>query len=161
MRANCRTRRAYDCRMAYNQRIADYVCEQLALGRGLRTIARDQVEGMPNESTLREWATNDAVVGAQYARARLAGNESDFELLDEWADEKPPTLENGAIDNGWNAWNRTRIDTKKWSLGKRQPGRYGDRTVVAGDPDAPLIPADPFAGLSVDELRAAIAALKR
>ena len=51
--------------MAYSQRIADYVCEQLSLGRGLRTIARDDpktvpaLEGigrMPNESTLRQWA---------------------------------------------------------------------------------------------------------
>ena len=149
MRAIRRTRRVYDRRMAFNQLIADYVCEQLALGRGLRTISRDDpkktpalegIERMPNESTLRQWAIDYAVVGAQYARARLLGNESDFEKLDEWAEEEPPRLESGAVDNGWNAWNRTRIDTKKWSLGKRQPGRYGDRTVVAGDPDAPLMP---------------------
>ena len=134
--------------MAHNAIIADYVCEQLALGRGLRAIARDDtrqvpaldgIECMPNESTLREWATNDAELGARYARARLIGNESDFEQLDEWASETPPKLESGAIDNGWNAWNRTRIDTKKWSLGKRQPGRYGDQLTLRGDGDAPLV----------------------
>ena len=76
---------------------------------------------------MRFWADNDADLAARYARARLKGNESDFERLDEWANEPPPRLENGAIDNGWNAWNRTRIDTTKWSLAKRQPGRYGDK----------------------------------
>ena len=125
--------------MAYNPIIIDYVCEQLALGRGLLSISKDKpadvpglegIEKLPNESVMRFWALNDADLSARYARARLIGNESDFERLDEWADEKPPKLENGAIDNGWNAWNRTRIDTKKWSLGKRQPGRYGDRVGV-------------------------------
>ena len=126
--------------MAFNQRIADYVCEQLALGRGLRTIARDQVEGMPNESVLRYWALENADLAAQYSRARLLGNESDFEQMDEWANEYPPTLENGAIDPGWVSWNKGRINARQWGLSKRQPGRYGDRTVLASDPDAPLMP---------------------
>ena len=156
--------------MAYSQRIADYVCEQLSLGRGLRTIARDDpkavpalegIDRMPNESTLRQWAIDDPALGAQYARARLLGNETDFEQMAEWASEYPPTLESGAIDNGWVSWNKLRINERQWGLAKRQPGRYGDRTVVAGDPDAPLIPPDPFSGLSVDELRAAIAALPK
>ena len=134
--------------MAYDPRIIDYVCDQLALGRGLLSISKDNpadvpgledIEKLPNESVMRYWAMNDADLSARYARARLIGNESDFERLDEWADEKPPKLENGAIDNGWNAWNRTRIDTKKWSLAKRQPGRFGDQLTLRGDGDAPLV----------------------
>ena len=122
--------------MVGNKRVIDYVVDQLALGRGLLSISKDKpqkipslngIEKMPNESTLRDWALRDEETGARYASARLLGNESDFERLDEWAEEKPPKLDNGAIDNGWNNWNRTRIDTKKWSLAKRQPGRYGDR----------------------------------
>lgn len=122
--------------MAFNPAIADYVCEQLAFGRGLLGISKDDpqtipglehLEKLPNESVMRFWADNDADLAARYARARLKGNESDFERLDEWANEPPPRLENGAIDNGWNAWNRTRIDTTKWSLAKRQPGRFGDK----------------------------------
>ena len=121
--------------MAFSQRVADYVCVELAKGRSLRAIARDKdkIEGMPDESNLREWAVTDPELGAQYARARLVGNESDFERLDEWANEKPPRLENGAVDNGWNNWNRTRIDTTKWSLAKRQPAKYGDKLELGGE----------------------------
>ena len=119
--------------MAYNAAIIDYVCDELAKGRGLKTISLDKIDGMPNESVLRYWANNDAELAARYARARLIGNDVDFEQIDEWAGEEPPTLENGAIDNGWNNWNRTRIDTRKWSLAKRQPGRFGDKLEIAGE----------------------------
>ena len=113
--------------MAYNQAIADYVCEQLALGRGLRTIARDKREGMPAESTLRLWAIDNADLAARYARARMVGNEMDFEKLDEWANQEPPRGLDGKVDNGWVQWNKVRIDSRHWDLAKRQPGKYGDK----------------------------------
>ena len=125
--------------MAYNPIIIDYVCDQLALGRGLLSISKDNpadvpgledLDKLPNESVMRYWALNDNELAARYARARLIGNESDFERLHEWANEMPPRLENGAIDNGWNTWNRNRIEAKKWELSKRQPGRFGDRVGV-------------------------------
>ena len=136
--------------MAFNQLIADYVCEQLALGRGLRTIARDEpgktralegIDRMPNESTLRQWAIDDPMLGARYSRARLLGNESDFEQMDEWSGETPSMLENGAIDPGWVAWNKLRINTRQWGLAKRQPGRYGDKVEheVVGNADKPVV----------------------
>lgn len=40
---------------------------------------------------------------------------------------------------------RLRIDSRKWLLAKLAPKKYGDRTVIAGDPDAPII--DPKAEL--------------
>ena len=113
--------------MAYNQAIADYVCEQLAMGRGLRTIARDQLEGMPNESNLRQWAIDSAELGARYARARMIGNETDFEQIDEWANQEPPRGPDGKVDSGWVQWNKVRIDSRHWDLAKRQPGRFGDK----------------------------------
>jgi hypothetical protein len=40
---------------------------------------------------------------------------------------------------------RLRVDTRKWLMSKLAPKKYGDRTVLAGDPDAPLVLADAIA----------------
>ncbi len=34
-----------------------------------------------------------------------------------------------------------RIETRKWLMGKSQPTKYGDKTIVSGDPDAPITQA--------------------
>jgi hypothetical protein len=39
----------------------------------------------------------------------------------------------------WIARSKVRIDTRKWLLSKQLPKKYGDRTVLAGDPDNPLM----------------------
>jgi len=53
----------------YSQEIADEVCRRLAGGESLRAICRD--EGIPDESTVRLWASDDREgFAAQYARAR-------------------------------------------------------------------------------------------
>jgi len=49
------------------------------------------------------------------------------------------------------------IDTRKWLLAKLMPKKYGDRTVLAGDPDAPIkteaVTVD-LNSLSIEERRA-------
>jgi hypothetical protein len=37
---------------------------------------------------------------------------------------------------------RLQIDSRKWLLSKLVPKKYGERTVLAGDPDAPLVVED-------------------
>jgi hypothetical protein len=34
------------------------------------------------------------------------------------------------VDAGWVAWQRNRVDTRKWLLSKLQPKKYGDKTTV-------------------------------
>ena len=43
------------------------------------------------------------------------------------------TVEGDMVDRS-----KLMIDTRKWLLSKLLPKKYGDRTVLAGDPDAPL-----------------------
>jgi hypothetical protein len=45
---------------------------------------------------------------------------------------------NKRYDAGSIAHNRLRMDARKWLASKYLPKVYGDRTVVAGDEDAPL-----------------------
>ena len=34
---------------------------------------------------------------------------------------------------------RVRIDTRKWLMGRLHPRQWGDKTILSGDPDAPLV----------------------
>jgi hypothetical protein len=45
---------------------------------------------------------------------------------------------NKRYDSGSVAHNRLRMDARKWLAAKYLPKVYGERTVVAGDEDAPL-----------------------
>ena len=40
---------------------------------------------------------------------------------------------------------KLRIDARKWLLAKLAPKKYGDRTTLAGDPEAPLVLANRIA----------------
>jgi hypothetical protein len=57
-----------------------------------------------------------------------------------------------ALDATAVARNRLRVDARKWVASKLKPKKYGDRQVLAGDPEAPLT------GISEEELDAKIAA---
>ena len=50
---------------------------------------------------------------------------------------------------------RLQIDTRKWLLSRWLPKVYGDRTTLAGDPEAPLSPR-PLEGVSTEDLSAAL-----
>jgi hypothetical protein len=73
------------------------------------------------------WKDASPEFAEQYARARTIGYELEFEDLDDIASEVPPTTAAGATDTGFVAWQRVRIDTKKWSLSKKLPKKYGDK----------------------------------
>jgi hypothetical protein len=84
----------------------------------------------------------------QYARA--------FELRNEfWAEEMVEIADDGRNDWMTRTYGDTevdvpnpevgkrsqiRIETRKWLMGKSQPKKYGDKTIVSGDPDPPSRP---------------------
>jgi hypothetical protein len=43
-----------------------------------------------------------------------------------------------ALDATAVARNRLRVDARKWVAAKLKPRKYGDRQVLAGDPEAPI-----------------------
>ena len=127
----------------YDAETAARICAEVAKGRTLRAVCRD--EGMPPESTVREWALDDREgFAARYARARdlmfEALADEIFDIADDgrndWIER-----EGGAVVNG-EAINRSRlrVDTRKWVLSKLKPERYGDKVAVTGggEGDAPV-----------------------
>jgi hypothetical protein len=137
------------------------ICRRLAEGESLRAICRD--EGMPSEATVRGWALADEGFSAQYARARELGYHA---LADEIVHisntpqigVKTKTNDKGEVETTEGDMiehRRLQVDARKWFLSKVLPKVYGDRTVLAGDPDAPLNPR-PLEGVPTAELTAAL-----
>lgn len=120
--------------------------QSISTGTSLRRFAEERALPFTN---VRRWI--DAEQGpngraAQYARARE-------DRADHYADEivaigDEATVEdvldaNGEVvgvrfDATAVARNRLRIDARKWVASKMKPKVYGERTTVAGDPEAPL-----------------------
>lgn len=154
--------------MAYNPAVADYVCEQLAMGRSLLSISRDadRIAGMPSRAEMQKWEAEEPH-RSNSTQARVTGCHKMAEECVEIADDGTNDWmmrENGPQLNSEHVQrSKLRIETRLRLLGKWLPKVFGDRTAheLTGANGTSLIPPDPFAGLSVDELRAAIAALPR
>jgi len=127
----------------YKQEIADLICEQLAEGKSLNAICKQ--DGMPAESSVREWAKDDREgFAAKYARAREIGYERLADEILSIADEVEIEAKYDGDDVRLDlsatgvARNRLRVDTRKWMLSKMLPKVYGDKLELAGDPKNPL-----------------------
>jgi hypothetical protein len=116
---------------------------RLAKGETLRAICRD--EGMPPESTVREWALDDRDgFAARYARARQLGAYAMAdELLEITDDGRNDWIEREGRDGKSEFFlnaehvqrSRLRADTRKWLLSKVLPREFGDKQMIGGDPD--------------------------
>lgn len=127
----------------YTTEKADAICERLALGESLRSICRD--EAMPAMSTVFRWLTLESGFSDQYARAREEQAEALADEIVSIADESEVSVKHEgedvriALDATAVARNRLRVDSRKWVASKLKPKKYGDRQVLAGDPEAPLV----------------------
>jgi hypothetical protein len=126
--------------MAFQQNIADVICDRLANGESLRAICRD--EGMPSEATVRAWALDDVCgFAAQYARARELGYDRLAEEILEIADTPKPGKSrvqkaDGQVEEreaDMIEHRRLQVDSRKWMLSKMLPKRYGDKLELNGD----------------------------
>jgi hypothetical protein len=126
----------------YTDAVAEEICSRLAAGESLNKICKDS--HLPTETCVRHWALDDREgFYSKYARAReiqaLRWAEEIIEISDDSSgdvefdkDGKPH------FSNEFAARSKLRVDTRKWILSKVLPKVYGDRTVLAGDKDAPL-----------------------
>lgn len=125
----------------YTQEKADSICAELAEGRSLRSICRD--ESMPSVKTVFTWMRTYPEFLNQYARAKEESADAlTDEMLDIADDSSRDYLEseNGLSFNSEHVQrSRLRVDTRKWIASKLKPKKYGDKLAVGGDADAPPI----------------------
>ena len=111
----------------YTPELADLICTRLSEGESLRSICRDP--GMPTEATVRGWALrNHDGFDARYRQARQLQMDAWADFIVDIADESHRDARDRQI----------RVDTRKWIMSKIAAKRYGDRLVVAGEPENPL-----------------------
>jgi len=122
---------------AYSKKVADKICEEIVIGRSLRSICQD--EDMPSISSVIKWLGEKEDFSAQYARAK-----------EEQADTLTDDMEDIARDNNIDvARARLIIDTRKWAASKLKPKKYGDKidmTTNGKDLPTPIL-----GGMSVDK----------
>lgn len=123
----------------YSLDLADIICEKIASGDSMRSIARD--ESMPAMTTLFRWLRENEEFKKQYEIAKC-------ESADAWADDIVdipdnqtgiPLLVNGepvinddgkpvmVIDSAAVAHARLRVDSRKWAASKLKPKKYGEK----------------------------------
>jgi hypothetical protein len=132
----------------YTPEVARKICLQIAEGKSLREICRN--EDMPADATVREWVVDDRDgFSAQYTRAIQARA-----VL--WAEEITGIADDGSNDTYIDpntgqektnaevvARSRLRVDTRKWMLSKVLPKVYGDKL----DLNHGVQPENPLASL--------------
>jgi terminase small subunit-like protein len=111
----------------YTAEIAERVLDELAGGRTLRDVCRD--DGMPPHNTVRGWVVGDREgFAARYTRARETGYQLMVDEILAIADDNSRDL----VDRQAIHRDRIRCRTRQWLLAKALPKLYGDRP----DPNA-------------------------
>ncbi len=109
----------------YSQSIADEICERLAQGQSLLSIC--ELDHMPGYSTVWRWNQEIPEFRDNSAHARKLGTHYMADDCIRIADSKDDPADK-----------RIRIDTRLRLIGKWNKADYGDRTVLAGDKEAPI-----------------------
>jgi hypothetical protein len=137
----------------YRQRVMDVVCSHMAEGQSLRRVCRSNKE-IPAPSTICLWLNESTELAEQYTRARQLLADYRF---DEYRDAASDIVEQRLLE-GWEkrdaiAMARLETSNMQWEISKLAPKKYGDRTILAGDEESPLV------SLTDEQLESRIAAL--
>lgn len=119
------------------------ICERLARGETLSSIARDL--GMSRRG-INMWREKDSVIDEQIQDAKDAGYDAIAERVRETARGRGDSTDDVARD-------KLIVDTDLKLLAKWDPKRYGDALKLSGDPESPL------AGMTDEQVDARLAVL--
>lgn len=116
----------------FDQAIADEICSRLAKGESLRKICgAERDDFMPGQNTVFKWLAENDAFAKQYAYAREAQADHEF-------DEAREIAQAATAETVQTA--RLQIDTIKWRTAKLAPKKYGEKIahVGGGEDDAPI-----------------------
>ena len=124
----------------YSPELINEICDRIANGEPLVRICRE--EAMPNVVTVYRWLNKYPEFSNLYAKAKDAAADTLAEEIQDIADSIPMETTdkegNTRFDPAYINWMRLRVDARKWVAAKLKPKKYGDRTIMAGDPESPL-----------------------
>lgn len=137
------------------------VCERIASGESVEAIFASKPADYPSLRTFRYWCADDPEVIPRYDRAMYARAIRGAEQIEALADEPPRYIDSfdedgkklgSRVDPGWEQYRKTRIETRKWNAARLAAKKYGDRTIISGDPDSPIEHRHAIAGRLLPEL---------
>lgn len=125
------------------------ICARLMQGLSLRQICKD--EKMPDKATICRWLADrekyqefcDQYALAREIQAEMMADEI-MDIADDGANDWMERRDKEEAVVGWQLngehvqRSKLRVDARKWAASKLLPKRYGDRTIHAGDDEAPL-----------------------
>ena len=137
----------------YTQELADLICEELALGKSMRSVCTE--ESMPAMSTVFKWLREIKEFSEQYEKAKQEATDAMAEDLLHIADtpvlgEIKTTKPDGTVEikqDEMLGHRRLQIDTRKWLMAKMKPKKYGEKLDVTTDGKA--LPTPIMGGSSV------------
>lgn len=131
----------------YSKTMQDLICERIVNGESLKTIC--ETKGFPPYSVICQWKRTSS----DFARAL------DMARKDRAEHHYTEVLKIAKNTNSWNSkGDKVKIDAAKWAAQVDDPDRFGNKTKLVGDADAPISfrletgirrPGDP--GFNVDE----------
>jgi hypothetical protein len=129
----------------YTDDIAATICARLSNGESLAQICRE--DAFPSQQTVYSWLFSHADFLEKYTRAREEQADTNADQILKIADEEPPsyTDEKGrtTLDMTYLAWQKQRIDARKWTAMKLKPKKYGERLAHEGvEGGAPITTSD-------------------
>jgi hypothetical protein len=112
------------------------ICEQIADGKGLRTVLRE-MEGGPTVGAFLLWVSEDPAAADRYARARSMCLDAMAEDILDIADtarigQKSVSKATGLEITEGDMVERSRlqVEARKWLMAKLAPQKYGERRHV-------------------------------
>jgi hypothetical protein len=124
----------------YTPELATEIVQRLSEGEPLRQICRD--DHMPDWRTIYDWMYRNEELSAAIAHARELGQDAIAEDIMREISEDPERILSeggGRIDSGYVQLIKARAEIKLKLLAKWNPKKYGDRTVLAGDAQMPVV----------------------
>ena len=117
----------------YTQKIADKICERIALGESIRSVS--ECETMPCAATMFKWMRDYPEFLKQYEKATTERAHYQAEEIIDIADNSTNDFmtkhvhgEDIEVVNHENIQrSRLRVDTRKWLMSKMVPKKYGER----------------------------------
>lgn len=111
----------------YNEKIADEICDLMAVGNTVIDICRR--EGFPPQGTLYRWLEKQPTFREKYARAREKQADFFAEQIVDIAD----------TSTDWQKA-RLQLDARKWFASKVAPKKYGEKVeqTIQGSDGGPV-----------------------
>jgi hypothetical protein len=150
------------------QAAVDVILARIATSEASVTTICNEDPNLPDVTTFFKWKREDEKIAQDYARAKEDQADLIAETMHDIADNgQNDWMERVGPDGQSQGWqlngehiqrSRLRIDTRKWTLGKLKPKKYGDRITqeVTGADGKDL-----FAGMTDAELDKRLADLLR